>query len=140
MVVDEKTRVNCIARDIRHRVMVLNGVDTLLLLVGRADVKERLHLDVVLEQLQQSCEMVDFQGKIIIAGPLLISADNARFCQILIKVCKHLRLSLQGNKKIHFCDAGDPFLDKFGVVPQLLDQSRLTLDSRTELINGFLCV
>ena len=62
MVVDNKTGIRDIARDIRKQVMVLQGVSSLLLLVGRADILNNENMLWVLEGLIQAVEQVQYTG------------------------------------------------------------------------------
>ena len=133
VVVDNKTGIAQIVKDIATGMMSLATVSTLLLLVGRADVLNNSNLEVVLEELSEVLQGAGYEGKVVIAGPLPAPHDKRWICNEMREERLKIKRVLQAKPNIHFCDAGDAFMDQFGVVPQLLDRSGLTLDGKREL-------
>ena len=137
MVVDARTGIDDIANDIKSGMMVLQGISTLLLLTGRADLLCNKSMESVLARLQEALNRSGFTGTTVIAGPLPAPHDKARMCQDLMKERNIIRTCLDKVHNVHFCDAGSILLNKYGVAPLLLEKDGLTLDGRRELQLGF---
>ena len=137
VVVDEKTGILNIAKDISNEQLVLVEVSVLLLLLGRIKVCEHASVARVLEVFSKACARKNFHGRVIIAGPLPSAKDDIKFCKRLCDTHEQWKQALLKHPFIHFCDAGDVLMDQFGVVPQLLDERGLTIDRVRELREGF---
>ena len=131
--VDNRTGLMDIVRDVEKGLMVLQGVDTLLLLIGRADVIEGHDVQCVLERMEQVLRSCGFQGRAVLTGPLPAPQDGRRACRKLARERQRVKQTLSTNPMMHYSDAGEILSDEFGIVPQLLNKDGLTLDGRREL-------
>ena len=128
------------ADDIGRGVMELASVSTLLLLVGRADVLNNEDTTWVLDRLQRNLEQVQYQGNVVLTGPLPLAHDRRMMCQDFKEQHQIMREHLSVCKRIHYTDAGLVMFDDRGIIPQLMDENGLTLDGQRELSEGLALV
>ena len=133
MVVDDRTGLSQITNDISKGLMQLTGVSRLLLMVGRADVIAGRDTRLVLERLDVEVQHSGFQGTVLVVGALPNAKDDRERCEELMQQWKVLQDTLKEKPRMHFVQAADVMCDEFGVIPQLLDRSGLTLDGIREL-------
>ena len=133
MVVDSRTSLREISKDIANQMMVLHHVSTLLLLVGRADILNNEDMLWVLDGLIQAVNKVEYKGAVVVAGPLPTASDQPWLCKEMKQHRRSFKKFLQEVPNVHFCDAGDVLFDEKGVIQQLLDWNGLTLDGKREL-------
>ena len=132
VVVDNRTSIREIAADIQKGRMSLSGTTQLVLLVGRADVLNGDGMVWVLERLKQATEMVGFLGTLVITGPLPAAHDRPWMCEEISRAWEQCQNFVENFPNCKFCLAGRVFLDQFGVIPALIDESGLTLDGIRE--------
>ena len=133
VVVDERTGLESITRDIRRGTMVMAGVQTLLLLLGRVEVRNGAEVALVMEWLLQVVRESQFGGNIVLMGLVPSPQDNRSWCQLFQDCRKDIQQMLVKIPNVHFCDAAETLSDQWGVIPQLLSSSGLTLDGCREL-------
>ena len=133
VVVDAWTGLLQIAQDVQRGVMELRGVSTLLLLLGRADLRNKADTSVVMRRVSEAITNSGFTGKVIITGGLPTARDGVPFCRNLRQQHLDIMKSTKKERYIHYCDAGLVMWDEHGVIPQLVDGQGLTLDGIRKL-------
>ena len=133
VVVDNKTSLREIASDIRRGTMVLCSTVELVLLVGRADLLNNNRFVWVLEQLKEALLWTNYQGTVVLTGPLSAFHDHQWMCNDITLAWTECQDFVRNNANFKFCDTGCQLLDKFGVITALLNESGLTLDGLCEV-------
>ena len=133
MVVDRRTGVRQIAKDIAAGQMMLHGVSMLFLMIVRADFMNNDDPVWILQCLVQAVSQVRFKGRLVVSGPFPAPYDQVKMCREITEFSDALKHQAASVKNIEFCDLGSTLYDKYGVIPQLLDYDGLTLDGLHEL-------
>ena len=140
VVVDARTGIRDIARDIRNKHMNVKNVKTLLLLNSRADFMNGDDAVWVLELLREALREVQYTGKVVLLSPLPLVHDTGSTCREMLEENKRLSLQLQKDRTFHFCDASHGLFNESGPYASLLDGYGLTIQGVCELKQGLVNV
>ena len=133
VVVDNRTGIEDIARDVELGHMTVVNADLILLLLGRANFLNNVTLTVVLERLSAALTRAGFSGRVVTTGPMPASHDSASWCRQMRRERQAAQERWRGSNSVCVSSAADVLSDEHGVIPQLLDHQGLTLNGVQEI-------
>ena len=82
---------------------------------------------------------MEFQGKLVLVGPIPVVHDRPWLCRELKETRELFANALRSHNHFSVVDAADLLTDEWGVVPQLMDVHGLTWDGRQEFKQRLQC-
>ena len=134
MVVDNRTGLQDIVKDIQKGMLNLGNCSKLLLLVSRADFQRKSSLSWVLERFQKAIQQKKWSMVCWISGPLPRAHDNNATCATLMQEGHEVQMLLRRERQFHYVFAAEALMDRVGVIQELFKQNgTLSLNGIDEL-------
>ena len=120
MVVDDRTGIRDISRDVKRGRLDTKQIASLVLLLGRVEAMEGVCVVFALEELKQALEAREFAGKVTVSGPLPIATESREQCEIFANIRDKVFNWAKNVPSFAYAHVGEVITDRRGVIRQLL--------------------